>query len=286
MSLQVVKNYKLPSGCELGLKVAHADGRPHSGKAPADFRWSVALAKGKAVTVTAPDWSATSGCGGGLHAWRWADGDPDASPLSGRDDATVVWMAVEYRKADAIDLRGKVKVPTCRVVAIGSRGDVATWIAGHAPKDARPMWATATAGTRGTATAGYAGTATAGDDGTATAGDDGTATAGDAGTATAGTRGTATAGTRGTATAGDDGTATAGTRGTATAGDDGVISILWWDGRAQKYRRQVGVIDGVTLKPWVRYTLNVDGAWVEGATLTDAEKPDAVLAAAYARSRS
>jgi hypothetical protein len=238
MSIEVVKNYKLPKGCDLGLKVYYADGRPHSNKASSDFRWPVTLAKGKAVVVSAPDWRADSECGGGLHVWRWGEGGFDASPLSDRDDATVLWAAVEYVSAGAVDLSGKVKVSSGKVVAIGSRREIATWIATMAPNGVRVAW--------------------------------GTATAGDAGTATAGTRGTATAGYAGT----------------ATAGYDGVISILWWDGQAQKYRRQVGVIDGVTLKPWTRYTLDSVGQWVEGATLTEAERPEAVLAAAYAKAKA
>ncbi len=67
----------------------------------------------------------------------------------------------------------------------------------------------------------------------------------------------------GTATAGHSGTATAGYRGTATAGEDGVISVLWWDSSAKKYRRAVGVIGENGLKPGVPYRLDDKGQWVE-----------------------
>ena len=72
----------------------------------------------------------------------------------------------------------------------------------------------------------------------------------------------------GTATAGDGGTATAGYSGTATAGEDGVISVLWWDSSAQKYRRAVGVIGEGDLKPGVPYRLDSKGQWLE-ANKTD-----------------
>ena len=68
--------------------------------------------------------------------------------------------------------------------------------------------------------------------------------------------GTATAGYRGTATAGDEGTATAGYEGTATAGDEGVIIIHWWDIAAEKKRRKIALVDGLTILPGVKYRLN------------------------------
>ena len=68
-----------------------------------------------------------------------------------------------------------------------------------------------------------------------------------------------------TATAGDAGTATAGYAGTATAGDDGLISVRWWDGRANRYRMLRGFIGQDGLLPNVAYRVEVvDGAprWV------------------------
>ena len=60
----------------------------------------------------------------------------------------------------------------------------------------------------------------------------------------------------GTATAGDRGTATAGDEGTATAGDEGVIIIHWWDIAAEKKRRKIALVDGLTILPGVKYRLN------------------------------
>ena len=83
----------------------------------------------------------------------------------------------------------------------------------------------------------------------------GTATAGDGGTATAGYSGTATAGYMGTATAGDGGT--------ATAGDSGVISIQYWDSKADRYKVMIGYIGEGGLKPGVAYHLDENCQFVE-----------------------
>ena len=175
--MNVLSNYVLPTGKGLGLKVVHADGRPESAKAPAGFRWSTTPGD----IVTAPDWNTEPVCGGGLHLWADGMGDLMASGIhTTSDPASVTWLAVEYDSADAVTLDGKIKVPSCRVVASGERSAVATWLAGMLPGRA-VHYATATAGDCGTATAGVSGTATAGDSGTATAGVRGTATAGEGG---------------------------------------------------------------------------------------------------------
>ncbi len=84
--------------------------------------------------------------------------------------------------------------------------------------------------------------------------------------ATAGDSGTATAGYRGTATAGDSGTATAGYSGTATAGDRGVISIQYWDSKAERSKVMIGYIGEGGLKPGVAYQLDENCQFVEKPT--------------------
>jgi hypothetical protein len=66
-----------------------------------------------------------------------------------------------------------------------------------------------------------------------------------------------------TATAGDRGTATAGYSGTATAGDRGVISIRYWDAKADRYRVMIGYIGENGLKPGVAYRLDDHAQFVE-----------------------
>ena len=192
------------------MKTVNADGTSYGG-----FVWPLEVG----AKVVAPDWNDNAECGGGLHGLR--NGIGNGSLLDWSDDA--VWIVASVKKAEIVDLDGKVKVPRCKIVHVGNQ-ESATRFLSDAGIVGPIVGGTATAGNYGTATAGYEGTATAGKWGTATAGDEGTATAGDGGTATAGKWGSATAGKWGTATAGDGGTATAGKWGSATAGDGGTAT--------------------------------------------------------------
>ena len=169
--------------------------------------------------VSAPDWKPTEECGNGLHGWLWGAGDAGLRCMD--DDAK--WLVLSV-PSDFVDLGQKVKFPSCEIKYLGDRETAVAIIQHYAPGGTPAMFGTATAGNRGTATAGYRGTATAGDEGTATAG--------------------------------NRGTATAGYRGTATAGDEGVIIIHWWDIAAEKKRRKIALVDGLTILPGVKYRLN------------------------------
>ena len=194
---------------------------PASMKAYGGFQWP------ESGAVFAPDWKPTEECGNGLHGWLWGAGDAGLRCMD--DDAK--WLVLSV-PSDFVDLGQKVKFPSCEIKYLGDRETAVAIIQHYAPGGTPAMF------------------------GTATAGDEGTATAGDEGTATAGYRGTATAGDEGTATAGNRGTATAGYRGTATAGDEGVIIIHWWDIAAEKKRRKIALVDGLTILPGVKYRLN------------------------------
>jgi len=187
------------------LKTVQADGSAYG-----NFQWPLEVG----AEVVAPDWDPTPQCGGGLHGLL--NGVGNGGLLNWDNDA--VWIVAKVpKKAQLVDLDGKVKVDRCKVVFVGNQLSAISFLQENGC-DGPIVGATVVAGNNGTATAGDRGTATAGNYGTATAGDYGTATAGDCGTATAGYYGTAIAGGRGTATAGDYGTAIAGDRGTATAG--------------------------------------------------------------------
>ncbi len=209
--------YKLKKDHILALRTCDKDLKAHGG-----FQW-----REKGI-VTAPDFKPITECGNGLHALEWGIGDGGLLDWS----AEAKWLIVEVKQSDVIQLDGKIKFPSCKVVHCGDQLsatsfllDVNSTLQGVVGSFVKAgNYGTATAGNYGTATAGNYGTATAGYRGTATAGDEGTATAGTRGTATAGNYGTATAGNYGTATAGDEGTATAGTRGTATAGNYGTAT--------------------------------------------------------------
>jgi hypothetical protein len=208
----------------LVLRTCEADMTAHGG-----FKWP------ESGRVSAPDFDPHPSCGAGLHGLKWGEGDGDL--LCWAEGAK--WLVVEVAEMDIVELNGKIKFPSGKVVYCGNREGATQLIAARrngvivgltAQTNAEQSTVavgyrgTATAGNYGTATAGNYGTATAGKGGTATAGNYGTATAGYGGTATAGYGGTATAGNYGTATAGYDGTATAGEGGTATAGEGGTAT--------------------------------------------------------------
>ena len=201
-------------------------------------------------TIKAPDFSKTPECGQGLHGWARGEGDFGAWSSSPDDQ----WLVLAVKTTSLIDLGGKVKFPSARVLFCGERDTAVALIQKHYP-DAAVIYGTATAGECGTATAGYRGTATAGYRGTATAGDRGTATAGECGTATAGECGTATAG--------EYGTATAGYGGTATAGECGILQIKTWDSECSRCRIITGYIGEDGLKPNTKYKLNDKARFVE-----------------------
>ncbi len=264
------------------LRGCKADGTSKNG-----FKWPMEVG----ATATAPDWTTTAECGGGLHGFLHGEGDSSASEYFGPD---CKWMAVEP-VGDVIDLGGKVKFQSGVVRFGGSLQEAANYVLANDPdaKGKKVIGGTATAGNYGTATAGNYGTATAGDEGTATAGDEGTATAGNygtatagyMGTATAGNYGTATAGNYGTATAGDEGTATAGNYGTATAGNkgtatagyygtatagDGGAIIIGWHDKDGRWRIKVGEVGkDCDLKPGQAYQLDKEGNFVA----VDTKKP-------------
>ena len=253
------------------MKTVNADGTSCGG-----FVWPLEVG----AKVVAPDWNDDAKCGGGLHGLH--NGIGSGALFDWSDDA--VWIVASVKKAEIVDLGGKIKVPRCKIVHVGNResatrflsdagivgpivggtataGYEGTATAGDKGTATAGYEGTATAGKWGTATAGYEGTATAGKWGTATAGNWGTATAGYEGTATAGYEGMATAGKWGTATAGDGGTATAGYGGTATAGDKGTLIIRRWDGK--RYRTVVGYIGENGLEPNTPYKLNDAGEFVK-----------------------
>ena len=185
-------------------------------------------------------WDPDPQCGNGLHGFLRGTGD---ASLANRGHESV-WLVVEVKSDEVVDLEGKIKVPRGHVLFSGERLRALEIMAKLGHLDDGHIF--------GIVTAGDYGTATAGDYGTATAGNDGTATAGNGGTATAGYGGTATAGDRGTATAGD--------RGTATAGDHGIMQIKWWDGNRNRISTAYVGEDGII--PGSKYMLDVAGKFI------------------------
>ncbi len=94
----------------LYLRTTDAKGLAHGG-----FQWPLEVG----AVVTAPDWNPSPVCGGGLHGLL--NGLGDSHHLSFATDA--IWWIVEAE--NAVDLGGKHKFQTCRVVAFGTRHEIA-----------------------------------------------------------------------------------------------------------------------------------------------------------------
>ena len=133
------KPYVLPKGKVLIMRTNAADGKSHGG-----FQWP------KSGLVKCPDWKATKKCGNGLHGWLWGEGDGGLANWS--EDA--VWIVAEVNAKEIIDLCGKVKFPSAKVIHYGDRKSAPEFIAKFAPQGAKIVRGTATAGDSGTATAG------------------------------------------------------------------------------------------------------------------------------------
>ena len=94
----------------LFLRTTDANGRAFGG-----FQWPLEVG----AIVTAPDWTPTPVGGGGLHGLL--NGLGDGNLLSFTTDA--IWWIVEAD--NAVDLGGKHKFQTCRIVAFGTRLEIA-----------------------------------------------------------------------------------------------------------------------------------------------------------------
>ena len=158
--------WKPKLGKSLILRTCAKDGTSQHSRANG-FKWPLDVG----AEVVAPDWSPTPECGHGLHGLLWGCGD--SFTLSWDLDA--MWIAAEVDASSVVQIQDcdsvKVKVPSATVVAFGSRQEVATLVAEHAPPGSVVHGATVSGDN----------TATAGDGGTATAGECGTATAGECG---------------------------------------------------------------------------------------------------------
>jgi hypothetical protein len=161
----------------LFLRTTDRDGKSYNG-----FQWPMEVG----AIVTAPDWEPTAECGNGLHGLL--DGLGDGSHLL--FDADAIWWIVEAD--DAIDLQGKHKFQSCRVVAFGPRHEVTAQLYAMRPGPIHGI--TLTGGDYATLTGGYGATLTGGYGATLTGGDCATLTGGDRATLTGGDRATLTGG--------------------------------------------------------------------------------------------
>lgn len=251
-----LRDYKLPPGKSLGMKVVYKDGKPEYECAAISFRWETSL---KGYLTYADDWNPDPKVGGGLHVWEWGQGDLGTSKIWHRPD--VLWLAVEYDTAEAVNIEDRcVKVPKCKTVAVSlnHREKILQFIQAHTPEAKQgPLLfeieeveegeagvvggGVAIVRGKGRATAGYGGVAIVRGggksideikySGVAIAGHWGVALAGAYGYACVeGGGGEAVAGDWGTAIVGDGGKAKAGWCGIAIAGERGSA----WTGHGGK----------------------------------------------------
>ena len=74
--------------------------------------------------VVAPDWEPTKECGKGLHGWLNGEGDSGVASRFHEPDAK--WLVLEV--PSFIELSGKVKFKSAKILFIGSRGECARYI--------------------------------------------------------------------------------------------------------------------------------------------------------------
>ncbi len=154
--------------------------------------------------VSAPDFKPTVECGHGLHGFLWGEGDGSLASW----DVDAKWLVVSVKADEIIQLDGKVKFPKGEVVLAGDRLTATQFIASFLPRSASSIGCTVTGG--------------------------------DSATVTGGDRATVTGGHRATVTGGDSATVTGGDSATVTGGDSAIISIKYWDDKANRYRLAVG----------------------------------------------
>ena len=212
----------------LYLRTTDANGRAYG-----DFQWPLEVG----AIVTAPDWTPAPVCGGGLHGLL--NGLGDGNHLSFDSDA--IWWIVE---ADhAVDLDGKHKFQTCRVVAFGSRQEITAKLHSLVPGPIHGL------------------ILTGGDYSTLTGGDYSTLTGGYESTLTGGRGSTLTGGYESTLTGGRGSTLTGGYESTLTGGSGSTLIFLRWiNNRRRVLTAYVGE-DGI--KPGVAYRANDDHTAVE-----------------------
>ena len=128
------KDIEMLEGEALVLRVCDKEGKSDGG-----FQWP------KSGAVTAPDWRPTAECGNGLHGWLRGEGNHG---FAERHDEGNAWLVVAVDESTVIDLGGKVKYPSGRVVYFGDQ-EGATDIIRLAYPDAAVIGATSTAGELG-----------------------------------------------------------------------------------------------------------------------------------------
>ena len=208
----------------LVLRTCAADGSSSHG-----FKWP------ESGPVEAPDWEATKECGHGLHGWLWGHGNWS---LKTKGDK-IKWLVLEVEASTIINLEDKIKFPRAVVVASFAVWNDAMFFI----RNRRPISEATTI-----ATGNYGHASATGDYGHASAtGYYGHASAtGDSGHASA---------------TGDYGWAVVGYSGKAKAKENGVLTLLWLDGKRPRVTVAYVGEDGIKADTW--YAVDAKGKIVE-----------------------
>jgi hypothetical protein len=206
----------------LVLRVCESDFSSRNG-----FVWPAEIG----AIATCPDFVDSNECGNGLHGWLNGIGDSSASNLV--DAINAKWLVLEVETDKIIDLKGKVKFPSAKVIFIGSRGECADYIYDRVPdcpniigldKNGGDYSTLTCGGDYSTLTGGYKSTLTGGNYSTLTGGNYSTLTGRHKSTLTGGYNSTLTGGYKSTLTGGNNSTLTGGNYSTLTGGENSTLT--------------------------------------------------------------
>ena len=230
------------------LRTCDADLRSWNG-----FQWPE---KGK---VSCSDWDPKPECGNGLHGLL--NGDGNGSLLDWQPDAK--WLVVSVNPKDIVDLDDKVKFKEGIVVHCGDRKSATDFIISKGADPSKVVGAFFTGGDNSTVTGGHDSTVTGGNDSTVTGGHYSTVTGGKYSTVTGGYHSTVIGGDGSTVIGGNRSTVTGRDSSTVTGGNRSILSLKWWDEKANRLRISIAYVGEDGILPNVKYKLDNEGKFVE-----------------------
>jgi hypothetical protein len=163
-----------------------------------------------------PDFVDSNKCGNGLHGWLNGMGYSSASDLV--DKINAKWLVLEVETDKIIDLAGKVKFPSAKVIFIGSRGECANYIYDRVPNCLNVIGLEKICGDNSKLNGGAYSKLNGGNNSTLNGGNNSTLTGGNNSTLNGGNNSTLTGGYHSALTGGDYSTLTGGYHSTLTGG--------------------------------------------------------------------
>ena len=228
----------------LVLRTCNDDGTSRN-----SFVWPLTVGS----TVTCPDWDSKPECGNGLHGLLWGEGNGEL--LSWEEDDK--WLVLEVEESDIIDLGGKVKFPSCKVVHVGDQKSATNYMYEHSKLKAI-VGLMIQVGNSSTILSGYGSKITSGEGSKITSGEGSKITSGDYNTITSGDYSTITSGNYSTITSGNRSTITSENGSKVKAGKGSMISISYWDDSKNRSRLVTAYVGEDGIEANVFYSLKVE----------------------------